>query len=105
MSCVIIALDYYIHVSIFILTLGHLTLLCLLSCHLQRMTGYVNTGVNPTSLLTLASLADLGYQVDYSKAEPYNGYDMNNLAPGCCQPPGWENYVSSLLVEILQPPV
>jgi len=55
---------------------------------LQRMTGYINTKHNPTSLLTIAGLADLGYTVDYSKADPtYNGYSMNNDVPGCCNPP------------------
>jgi hypothetical protein len=54
----------------------------------ERMTGYVNPGGNPTSLLTIAALADLNYGVDYTKADPsYNGYSMDNTVSGCCNPP------------------
>ena len=36
------------------------------------MTGYLNPGVaNPLSSMTLASLWDLGYSVDYSGADEY----------------------------------
>jgi hypothetical protein len=39
----------------------------------ELMTGFVNpTGGNPLSKLTVASMADLGYQVDLNAAEPYN---------------------------------
>ncbi|MCA9181477.1 MAG: LEPR-XLL domain-containing protein [Planctomycetales bacterium] len=39
---------------------------------IELMTGYVGPGVNlPLSRLTIASLADLGYQVDMSAADPY----------------------------------
>lgn len=38
----------------------------------ELMTGYVGPGVNlPLSRLTIASLADLGYQVNMSAADPY----------------------------------
>ncbi|OYW18338.1 MAG: hypothetical protein B7Z55_10795, partial [Planctomycetales bacterium 12-60-4] len=38
----------------------------------ELMTGYVGPGVNlPLSRMTIASLADLGYQVDMSAADPY----------------------------------
>ncbi len=38
----------------------------------ELMTGYVGPGVNlPLSRLTVASLADLGYQVNLSAADPY----------------------------------
>ena len=54
----------------------------------ERMTGYVNPGGNPTSLLTIAALADLNYGVNYTKADPnYNGYSMDNTVSGCCNPP------------------
>ena len=53
----------------------------------ERMTGYVNPVYNPTSLLTIANLADMGYVVDFTKAQPYDGYNMNNNIPGCCNPP------------------
>ncbi|HQR09287.1 MAG TPA: leishmanolysin-related zinc metalloendopeptidase [Gemmatales bacterium] len=39
----------------------------------ELMTGWLNNGVNPLSRVTIASLADLGYQVDISKADNYTG--------------------------------
>ena len=36
------------------------------------MTGYLNSGSNPVSRLTIASLADLGYQVTLGVAQPYS---------------------------------
>jgi hypothetical protein len=38
----------------------------------ELMTGYLNTGSNPLSRVTVGSLADLGYTVDLSRADPYN---------------------------------
>jgi subtilisin-like proprotein convertase family protein len=37
----------------------------------ELMTGFINQGVNPLSRLTIASLADLGYQVNLQAADPY----------------------------------
>ncbi len=37
----------------------------------ELMTGYVNLGFNPLSAVTIASMADMGYAVDYSAADPY----------------------------------
>ena len=37
----------------------------------ELMTGYLNTGPNPLSRLTIASLEDLGHTVNYNAAEPY----------------------------------
>ncbi|HEV7589393.1 MAG TPA: leishmanolysin-related zinc metalloendopeptidase, partial [Longimicrobium sp.] len=37
----------------------------------ELMTGYVNSGAMPLSQLTVRSLADLGYVVDPSKADPF----------------------------------
>jgi hypothetical protein len=37
----------------------------------ELMTGYVNPGAMPLSQLTVRSLADLGYGVDPSKADPF----------------------------------
>jgi hypothetical protein len=37
----------------------------------EIMTGYLNSGANPISRVTVASMADLGYTVDMSKADPY----------------------------------
>jgi len=39
--------------------------------HNELMTGYVNAGANPLSLLTIASMGDLGYTVNYAAAEPF----------------------------------
>lgn len=38
----------------------------------ELMTSQLDPGVNPISALTIASVEDLGYQVDYSQAEPYS---------------------------------
>ena len=38
----------------------------------ELMTGYLNSGANPVSRLTIASLADLGYQVALGVAQPYS---------------------------------
>jgi hypothetical protein len=37
----------------------------------ELMTGYLNTGENPLSELTVRSLIDLGYTVDATKADPF----------------------------------
>lgn len=37
----------------------------------EVMTGYLNNGVNPLSRVTVASLADLGYQVNMAAADAY----------------------------------
>ena len=38
----------------------------------ELMTGYINYGPNPLSVVTIASLADLGYSVDMNQADPYS---------------------------------
>lgn len=38
----------------------------------ELMTGFVNRGINPLSRFSIASLQDLGYQVNLDAAEPYN---------------------------------
>lgn len=37
----------------------------------ELLTGWINAGRNPLSRLTVAALADLGYRVDLSQADPY----------------------------------
>src|SRR5262249_31094748 len=37
----------------------------------EVMTGYLNNGTNPLSRVTVASLADLGYQVNMNAADAY----------------------------------
>jgi hypothetical protein len=47
----------------------------------ELMTGMLVAGSKPLlSRITIGSLADLGYQVDYSKADSYT---KANLGPGC----------------------
>jgi hypothetical protein len=38
----------------------------------ELMTGFVNLGDNPLSLITVRSLEDLGYQVSQASAEPFS---------------------------------
>ncbi len=37
----------------------------------EIMTGFVNAGFNPLSAVSIASMADIGYAVDYATADPY----------------------------------
>ena len=37
----------------------------------ELMTGFVDIGLMPLSKLTIACLDDMGYEVDYDAAEPY----------------------------------
>lgn len=37
----------------------------------ELMTGYLNSGVNPLSVVSIASMGDLGYVVNYGAADPY----------------------------------
>jgi len=46
------------------------------------MTGYLNSGVdNLLSSVTVVALADLGYSVDYSKADAYSLPTPKSIAP------------------------
>lgn len=38
----------------------------------ELMTGFLNNGVNPLSSITVASLGDLGYEVNLGAADPYS---------------------------------
>ena len=46
----------------------------------ELMTGYLNRGLNPLSRITIATLQDMGYAVDYSTAESYG---RNDVASPC----------------------
>jgi hypothetical protein len=48
----------------------------------ELMTGFVSNPPNPLSRLTVASLKDLGYVVDLTKAEPYSLPNLLRLAEG-----------------------
>ena len=43
----------------------------------ELMTGYVEKGVSPLSRITIGSLQDLGYAVDYSAADSYGRGNLN----------------------------
>jgi hypothetical protein len=44
------------------------------------MSGFIAATDNPLSRMTVASLADIGYQVDLDAAEPYQLPDLAALA-------------------------
>ena len=49
----------------------------------ELMTGFINSGKNPLSIMTIRSLEDLGYTVDTTAADPYTPPSGVNLrAPG-----------------------
>lgn len=51
----------------------------------ELMTGYIeNTGLTPNSVVTIASLADLGYVVNYGAAESYT-LPPDDLSPAALQ--------------------
>jgi len=57
----------------------------------EFMTGAIDSDFNAISILTIASLEDIGYEVNYTAADPYDG---SNTGGGCCLP--------SITVEIVQ---
>ena len=46
----------------------------------ELMTGFINAGTNPLSVLTVASMGDEGYTVNYAAADPYT--HMFSLSAG-----------------------
>jgi len=46
----------------------------------ELLTGFLTTVINPLSTMTIGSLEDLGYEVDYDAADPYTASDIN---PSC----------------------
>jgi hypothetical protein len=48
----------------------------------ELMTGFVGAANNPLSRMTVASLQDLGYVVDFNAAEPYSLPNLLALAEG-----------------------
>jgi hypothetical protein len=44
------------------------------------MSGFISEPGNPLSRMTVASLADIGYQVDLTAAEPYDLPNLMQLA-------------------------
>lgn len=47
----------------------------------ELMTGFLDGGGDPLSTITVASLQDLGYSVDFSAASPFSSRDVNS---NCC---------------------
>ncbi len=45
----------------------------------ELMTGFIDAGFNPISLITIASLEDIGYTVDNAQADPYTIANLNGL--------------------------
>lgn len=54
----------------------------------ELMTPFIDEGTgNPFSRISIASLEDIGYTVDYSSADRYRTSDLNSTLPGClCNP-------------------
>jgi Leishmanolysin len=51
----------------------------------ELMTGFINSGrINALSRITIGSLDDMGYQVDYSMADAYGRADLNSTCT--CSP-------------------
>jgi hypothetical protein len=46
------------------------------------MTGFINAGKNPLSIMSIRSLEDLGYKVDTTVADPYTRPGLNIRAAG-----------------------
>jgi hypothetical protein len=53
----------------------------------ELMTGFINAGKNPLSIMTVRSLEDLGYGVDTTAADPYSRIGLNIRAPGSSADP------------------
>jgi hypothetical protein len=48
----------------------------------ELMTGFINAGKNPLSIMSIRSLEDLGYSVDTTVADPYTRPGLNIRAAG-----------------------
>jgi len=79
---------------------GHWDEECLVD---ELMTGFLRTGQTayPLSKLTVASLEEIGYTVDYSAADKYDGRNTSSTS-GCCLPPSGTLQGASM--ENLMPP-
>jgi hypothetical protein len=53
----------------------------------ELMTGLINAGKNPLSIMTIRSLEDLGYTVDTTAADPYSRAGLSILAAGSVADP------------------
>ncbi len=55
----------------------------------ELMTGFINNGVNPLSVVTISSLADLGYTVDTARADPFVVVPPFVAPPAAARAPGF----------------
>ena len=70
----------------------------------ELMTGYLDVGANPLSVLTVASLGDEAYQVNYAAADPYtHAFHVAPLPGAPAAPPGGRRI--SLAHDILRVPI
>ena len=53
----------------------------------ELMTGFINSGKNPLSIMSIRSLEDLGYTVDTTAADPYTHPGLNVMAAGSVAAP------------------
>jgi hypothetical protein len=53
----------------------------------ELMTGFINAGKNPLSVMTIRSLEDLGYTVDVNAADPYTRVGLNLRVAGSTADP------------------
>ncbi|HVS59677.1 MAG TPA: leishmanolysin-related zinc metalloendopeptidase [Gemmatimonadaceae bacterium] len=53
----------------------------------ELMTGFINAGKNPLSIMTIRSLEDLGYTVDTTAADPYSHPGLNLRVAGSVADP------------------
>ena len=65
----------------------------------ELMTGFLNNGSNPLSVVTVSSLADLGYTVDTGAADPFT------IVPPFVAPPGAARVAAILIDDIWKGPL
>ncbi len=53
----------------------------------ELMTGFINSGKNPLSIMSIRSLEDLGYTVDTTAADPFSQPGLNVRAAGSVADP------------------
>ena len=68
----------------------------------ELMTGYVNLGANPLSLVTAAQFADMGYGVNYAAADPYTHPFTARAAAGAAPIPMGDDILHRPILEVDQ---
>jgi hypothetical protein len=67
----------------------------------ELMTGFINTGANPLSVLSTASMGDLGYEVNYAASDPFSVMAALQAQPGPVLELG--NDVLSMPIAVVDP--